>query len=199
MINKTLLFTILFISCNINKQEKKTLEDYPLIIKTFNQSEISDLKKVLSFFDNEMRIEFKSKSIQKNYSSFYKKSLKELDSGRIYVGFTFKKQAKLIEELKETTFNGIWDVGKSFTEKDTINVINLKVKGVYAKFLKELGKENKAIKRYIDDLVFNYDITPEQSYFFINNYDSLDITDERVRLMIAIHYLTLNNIYGEKE
>jgi len=197
MIKKLLLLLLLLSCC----KEDKTLGKSPTIMKLFNKHEILDLERILTFFDNQIIGEFKSKSLRKNYSLFHEKSLKRLDSGEIYLGFSYEKQDKLILELKKSTFKKIWDLGKSYNNnnKDTTSIINLKVDGNYMKFLEIIGKENIAIKKYVDDLTFNYDITPSQSYFFVNNYDSIDIKDERIRLMIAIHYLTLNNIYGKRE
>lgn len=198
MIKKLILLLgllLLLSSC----KEDKSLGKSPAIMKLFNKTEMLDLEKILTFFDNQIFNKFKSKSLVQNYSLFYEKSLMRLDSGEIYLGFSYEKQNKLILELKESTFKKIWNLGKSYNKKDTTSIVNLKVDGNYIKFLKTLGKENIAIKKYVDDLIFNYDITPSQSYFFINNYESINIKDERIRLMIAIHYLTLNNIYGGRE
>lgn len=191
-----LLIIVLFFNCNYNTIKK--LENYPKITKIFNYSEIQDLDIILTFFDTKISNEFKSSSIKESYSSYYRKSLNELDNGSLYIGFLYNEQIELINKIKKSTFKEIWNKGENFSKNDTLDLIYLRTDGKYAEFLKILGDENIAIKKYINDLTLHNDITPEQSYFFLNNYKSIDINDERIRLVLAIHYLTLSNIYGER-
>lgn len=195
MIKKIILLSAILLTLNSCKQNETNLSQYPLIKETFNKSEIVDLEKILTFFDYQIHQEFKTKSIKDDYSFFYKKSLKDLENGIMYIGFSLRQQDSLFREINQKTISEIWNKGKSFKETDTVNIIYLKTDSKYIEFLKSLGKKNNYIKSYTDDLTNFLDITPHQSYFFTNNYDSLNFNDDRVRLIIAIHYLTLNDTY----
>jgi len=123
---------------------------------------------------------------------FHKKSLENLDKGVLYTGFSYNKQQQLIDEIDKSTLDKIWTKGKSFRNTDTIDILNMNVQGKFFSFLKEFSSSNETFKDYANEIEFSYDITPKQSLFFIENFKYLNFTDE-VRLIMAIHYLTLNS------
>ena len=66
-------------------------------------------------------------------------------------------------------------------------------KSLFGCGLSTLGKNNLIAKDYYTTTEMFGTITPSIVAEMIKEYKELDISDVRVRLMIALHYLTLND------
>ncbi len=75
----------------------------------------------------------------------------------------------------------------------------LKHEGAFEIFLSNLAKENKGIEYYHTTLIKTGDITPSMVSNILINYKYYNIQQPEIRLIIAIHYLTLNDQYHRKE
>lgn len=187
----------IIVSCsNYKKTKPKKLEDSKIVNQVFDKREIHDLQKILSFFDGQIMSSFKGKSLLDSYDLFNEKELELKNEGLIFGNISFSDQQKLNSKIKETTFKEIWDLGKildidEIGSKQSFLFIN--PNGKYISYLKKLGLKNKFIEDYSNIVSQNYDIPPSLVYVITDNYNKIDVSDENIRLMIAIHYLTLND------
>ncbi|MBK8627678.1 MAG: hypothetical protein IPN86_19590 [Saprospiraceae bacterium] len=79
------------------------------------------------------------------------------------------------------------------TFPDSIQSIHIN-KGKYLDYLeKEISQINPKTKLYIEKFSMAGDISPSIFADVVKNYGEYDIEDERIRLLIAIHYLTINH------
>ena len=78
-------------------------------------------------------------------------------------------------------------------------VHDLYQKSDYIKFLEDVGKENEKVAFYHDRFMQVGDISPTIVAFMMKEINEEDVMDERVRLMMAIHYLTLNEKNVERQ
>ena len=190
------LITILFL-INFSAKSQERLNDNSTIKTVFNEIEIKDLETILNFFDNKIcETENINKSnILECYSSFFERMAKSENAGSIEFRIPFNEQENIYKLINQTTFDEIWIFGKNWKREtnQTFKYLSYNLNGKYVKFLEKLGIENKVIKTYIESLYAAGDISPSMFANVLMGYKNYDITNSQIRLMIAIHYLTLND------
>lgn len=204
---RIILLNILFfilISCSI--KEKRKLESDSIITSVFNKTEIQDLQTILNFFNKQIceNEDFDGQNINNYYQDFMKRLKSESieSNGTIYLEIPFEEQLKMYKRIENSTFNEIWLFGKSFplgSSTDTLKSIFINHSGKYPKFLKEVGKKDSIINIYQEQLSNSGDISPQMFSSLLMGYENYNIKDIKVRLVIAIHYLTLNDENLRKE
>jgi hypothetical protein len=202
---KKLLYVVLSIfllSCstseNIQLDSTKTITEY------FNKYEIKDLQLLLDFFNQEICTSKESDSDYLNQC--YEKYCTEIKSEMslrtsLNPKIDYNKQLNMYEKINKTTFNKIWKIEKSLDLRTNENVkdLGLNYNGKYLDFLKKYGEDNKAVQSYFESIKTSGDISPSTNAIIIKEYKLLDISDIRTKLIIAIHYLTLNDKLNRKE
>jgi CRISPR/Cas system CMR-associated protein Cmr5 small subunit len=216
-----IILVVLIVAAGCSNQ--KTIESNPTIKKVFNESEIKDLQLILEFFEKQIcSIENKEDSkINDCYDSFIQRMTGAVETGGLEINIPFGEQKKLYNTINDSTFNEIWDmswirtiphsnsylkrIGKdtlSIEEReksDTTNYIELKYEGKYVSFIEEYGNKSPVIKRYHENFVNAGGIGPSMISSIMMNYEYYDIKDIRMKLIFAIHYLTLNDQHIRKE
>lgn len=195
-----LIFNLTLISCS-SKRDK--LGNNPSIQSIFNEKEINDLEKILDFFENQIsEIENRPiENLQNCYESFFIRLEKAEKTGFIEIKIPFGKQLNLYNEIDTSTFNQIWCFHRSWKcgSSDTLKSISINLNGKYVVFLESLGKEYSIIKRYDEMLRGCGDISGGMVASLLMLHKKYDTTDIRIRLFIAIHYLTLNDQFERNE
>ncbi len=182
---------------------KSELKADLIISNVFDDAEIRDLSKILTFFDEQICIvqQIDNSRIKDCYQAYFERMKKAAKTGNIEIKIPFEEQQKMYSNMDESTFRQIWYFGKNWRRNlpDTIKSIGLKCDGKYAEFLKIVGNENNVIKEYYESLKACGDISPTMVADLMMNYKNYDINDVKIRLIIAIHYLTMNDQYERKE
>jgi len=195
-----LMFNLTLISCS-SKRDK--LGDNSSIQSIFNEKEIIDLEKILVFFENQIsEIENRPiEDLQKCYESFFIRLEKAEETGFVETKIPFGKQLNFYNEIDTTTFNQIWCFHRSWNygSSDTLKSISINLKGKYVVFLESLGKEHGLIKKYDEMLRGSGDISGGMVASLLMFHKKYDTNDIRIRLLIAIHYLTLNDQFERDE
>ena len=199
---RILLTFLLLPGLRVSGQELRT---DPTVNSIFTSREISNLEKILNFFAQQICTSGEIDDHQEIscYTS-YCRNLKERTSAfsSVDLKLSLAAQREFYNRLDTSTFNEIWHHEKSWNTKtgDTITRINLDPEGNYAKFLEALGHEYSQVGEYYDDLESMGGICPTQLAQLLMNYREFNFTDERIRLLFAIHYLTMNEQFsGKKE
>jgi len=186
-----LLLAFSFFLNNCNKTKYVHLENDSLVKKHFNKNEIKDLRNILFFFENEI-----NKNCDKTNKECFRQYLK--NGGENYknkkLGINKEKQANILKNISNSTFNKIWRYG--YRTKDSIDIIMINPGSKYMDFLEDLGSVKPNIKKYYNaatsiPVVLN---AGSINYVFFH-YNDFDLKDEKERLVLAIHFLTLNSIY----
>ncbi len=187
-----IILTIFGLACN--KNENLRLKDDKTLAKYFNLSEINDLENILHLFENEI-----SKNCNKTTVVCFKKFLDKARNNINIENFEFSERlnGKIIQEkISKSTFDKIWYNSYMFTNKnqDSVPVIMIKTKSNYIDYLKELSISKPYLKKYLKDGTspLNSFIQGTTILYILNNYEQFDLSDERDRLILAIHYLTVN-------
>ncbi len=195
-----LIFIFTLISCS---GKKNKLADSQTFLNTFNSNEIEDLQLLFNFFIENICSSKEKENLDACYDNFFKNMEKGFDTGNMELTWDFENQKRIYHQFSDSTFNEIWSYGKSWNNrnypKDTFRTVNINLNGKYFDFLKRVGKKDTIIRTYYETLEASGDLPPSLVAGLIKNYNSYNVEDVRVKFIIAIHYLTLNDQYKRKE
>ena len=191
-----LLFALFLFGCTNPFQGKKMFKAN----NVFSKNETQELIGFLHQFDLELA---KIERINKNelntlYATFFKRLKSQVKDGKIEVGFDIEGQERLEstldDKLKKELWANMWEIrNENQTMPDTIYYSVINVKGRFFNFMKtELASSNQVIKNQIKRIESAGDMTPGFFADIILFPEKYDILDDRIRLMIAIHYVGLN-------
>ncbi len=195
---KGMCFCLIIFSVGCQPDQKSLIE-YPQIGQVFDKHEIDDLDRIITFFNRTIcRSEnLEGSDVLKCYDLFFKRMKNGEQKGIIEIQIPQQDQEHLLDILNPTTINEIWSK-YTIKNKSTVDIeiLNLKTVGKYNRFLNEMGKENKNIRQYVESLEAVGEFTPFMVYDVLVNYSEYDVSDKRIQLFIAIHYLTFNKHFS---
>ena len=172
-----ILFLIILSAC---KQESEIQNPDGI----WTETELTELNTIVSEFDQILTAEYKTDSKKKAYLE-YSNYVFQNDIIPILNGME-----KLSSDLKKfVVFDKIW---WKYTDSNS-EYFNLNTDSNYQIYLTEIGKTSDFIKDYTDRFNSASDIQPSVIAGFSKNIENLDLTDKNIRLIFAIHYLTLLN------
>ncbi len=192
---------LVLIGCSTSNREK--LESNSTITTVFNKSEIRDLTKILEFFNEQICA---AQNVDKNnlldcFQSFFMRLAEADQTGSIEIRIPYEEQQNMYKQISDSTFNQIWLFEKIWNRHstDTLKHINYKYDGKYVEFLSALSKEDEVIRNYYENFKALRGISPSMVAELVKNYDFYNINDIRIRLVVAIHYLTMNDQFERNE
>lgn len=201
--NKIIFCSILIFLFSCNNENTSQLESN----KIFTQSETKEIIKLLQKFDTEIcKFEKKeNEDFSECYQSFFERILKETEGGNYNIGIDKNNQLKIVESLSPDLKKEFWIETKGVINRriqnsksneifpDSIQFINIS-KGKYFEYLeKEISQIDSKTAEYFEKYSLAMTISPSVFSDVIVNYKDYNIKDDRIRLLIAIHYLTLND------
>jgi hypothetical protein len=194
---KILLITGLILLTTNSCQDGTKLSESKTFHKTFSEKTIQELQLLFDFFNTSISSTTDCEDLTDCYWSLFDQLLKSEENGSIDLPLSFEEQMKVYERISKSTFNEIWAFGIGYNYReapnDTFNIIGINSYGKYIQFLKEVGQDYPMIKGYTEGVEAAGDIPPSIIAGILMNYKQLDIKDTRVKFIIAIHYLTLND------
>ena len=198
-----LLISTMIVALSCTTQRQNDLSNDQTIKESFNTIEINDLTKIQSFFDKSIGLteSDKQENLEKVYTDFFLQNSDIEKVSDFKLSLNFNDQKKLYNQLDKRTFDNIWEISWStkWNSNDTIKHIQLNRQGKYVEFLKSFGEQDSVINNYYNSLEIAGDISPSMFADLIKNYKNYNIKDPKIRLIIAIHYLTLNDQFERKE
>ncbi|MFK7806447.1 MAG: hypothetical protein AB8F74_01475 [Saprospiraceae bacterium] len=195
----TLLLT--FCCCAENAPRQSYLKSDELIDMHFNKYQITDLEKLMAFFESEIcgTVPSTPEEAITCYKAYGKLLADRSSFGNMDLKIPLEKQNRLLEEIRPVTFEAIWVKANDDANTTSNGLFGLKYGGQYANFLKHFAKENETIQQYVDVFDQAGIITPSMIANVLLDYEKFGIEDQRGRLALAIHYLTLNRMFAEAE
>jgi hypothetical protein len=121
-------------------------------------------------------------------------------TGTIYVPIQFAAQKKMYQKLSPGAFTEIWLRGIAVNQEtgDTTERMNLSYNGKFMRFLETLAQEYPLLGAYLKSFREEQGMNSVMIESFLYNYHLYQVSDVRVRLLFALHYLTINDIYERK-
>jgi hypothetical protein len=195
-----LTYLIFAIGCSAATND---LESDKTINKIFNKDEVKDLETLVNFFENQICLgqNIDTPNKQDCYESFFKHMVQCEKTGEIILNISFEEQKKMYNQIRKKTFNEIWGLGWQTWNNngEKLKLYGLQTKGKFVEFLHELSLDYPIIDHYYNTFIMAGDIAPSMVANIIMRHEELDTSDIRIRLMLAIHYLTMNDRYERKE
>ena len=192
-----LLISTLLIALSCTTQKQNDLLNDQTTKKLFTTTEINDLAKIQTFFDKSIGLtdSDKQENVEKVYTDFFLQNADIEKVADFKTLINFSDQKELYNQLDENTFNDIWEISwsKKGNSVDSLQHIQLNGHGKYMDLLKTVGKQDTVINNYYNSLEIAGDISPSMFADLVRNYENYNINDSKIRLIIAIHYLTIND------
>lgn len=183
----------LLITLLVGCSAPKSLEENETLLKVFSQSEATGLQEIHDYFSDqicEMTGESDPASCFENFMSGIKEESPK--SGALPDLHDKKEQDDFFASIDKELFDQIWDKN-DFMDASGIKKSNLELKnqGKYTDFLLEFGKEDPSIAKYHDMLLGAGFISASMVADVMMFPEKYDVNNVCVRLVIAIHYLTV--------
>ncbi len=174
----------------------KTQYSTTVMQNNFSEKQIKDLEKITVFFKESICLS-KNPKFKKCFEKLPHEYMEAVGSP-VWSNINFEKQKKLYKQISDSTFNQIWVFCKSINfnnNKKTLKSICSRYNGKYQKYLIDFGKQNEAIKVYANKVV-GAGVYPTLYLHYshiLRNKKYFDLNDPNIQLIIAIHYLSLND------
>ena len=187
-----LLSVLLILQLNLSC---KTQEATIALKNNFTTEQIVDLNRIIDFFKSEICVyqkdDFKTCFLQIPFK------FTETSNNSFWTTINFEEQKRLYQQISESTFDEIWGFCKStyFPSQTTAMDIFAITNGKYQKYLSDLAKTNPRVAEYLKRIEAsgdfnNFDIQYEQ---ILSDKKYFDLKDKNTQLIIAIHYLSMND------
>ena len=161
----------------------------------FSTEQIADLNKITEFFKSQIctnaSTDFQTcfDNLPNLVKNGYSPILERLD---------FNSQNELYKSISKKTFNEIWMFCQTKNYQTKSEYESLCAAGYgkkYANYLTEIGKKNKSVAEYADRLIKSGDFEftlyfPQQIY---KNKKDFDLKDSNIQVLLAIHFLSIND------
>ena len=182
--------------------KKSPLQSDPTITEIFTEAEIHDLETILTFFDGQIcnMLNVRSDSILDCYHTFLMNVAGAQRSGVIYIPVQFPAQKAMYARLSPAAFQEIWLRGAGINQEtgETSERIALSSNGKFMRLLERLKEDYPLLGAYHKSFSEEHAMTSVMIETFLYNYQLYNMRDVRIRLLVAIHYLTLNDMYERK-
>lgn len=192
----------LFLPQSCQNKSGSLLAADPDIKTIFTETEIKDLETILDFFEGQIceLSQVRRDSILDCYDEFFKNVSTAQGSGIIYIPVPFHEQLEMYKKLSATTLQEVWLVGTAVnqTTGDTTERFSLSTEGKYVQFLKALRKDYQILEAYQRSFLQERKMATPMIETLLYNFHLLNLKDIRIRLFVALHYLTLNDLYERK-
>jgi hypothetical protein len=189
----TIISILFFLSCNSELTTKE-------LNNNFSKEQIHDLNKIIEFYKNEI-----SNSSSSDFKTLFNLQLKEFSekgkNPKIY-DLDYSKQKALYNTISKETFKSIWYFCEQYHSKTDISkrIICFDSKTKYKYFLADVGRYNKHIAEYAkiqNNLGLDTTTWLEQTILMYPK--EFDLSDQNIQLIIAIHYLSQNDLNKRNE
>jgi len=194
----SILSFLIIVSCSSKQESFNSLSNK----QAFNNSDIESIKSIIEYFESKVGIN--KDELSKSYLLLFEQTV--LNSDSIFNNVFVKGNLRsFISGLPKSVKSEIWTTNKAtayrsydnmkFAEPIYYDSFDINPRGKYIELLKEISKEDRSIKFYVDEIILSGCLP---SYFIISdlvfgNKDNkgIDLESDYWRMIIAIHYFTM--------
>ncbi len=176
------------------------LQDDSILTKYYEPDEVEQMEAILIFFDTYvLRACSGNSDIEVCYQQYFDRLLASNDFN---IGIPFKDQAELyFKELDKEVIHSIWGYSPNRTQLEGgqmkfYNAIDYNRKGRYWKFMKDVAEAEPYFDKYVEPIEAAGTIS--QPTGFLHDSSGLNFSNERHRLILAVHFLTYNDQIATK-
>lgn len=169
----------------------------------FTKEEIEDLIIIMDFFEHEICDvqQVTSANVESCYHALFETILKSEGTGTLYVPVPFHKQLDMYKTLTDAAFTDLWKQGIAVNQEtgDTSVRMTLSYEGKYMQFLDSLNADYQILDAYKNSFRKERKISRAMIETVMYNSPQYNLSDPRMRVFLALHYLTLNDQYERKK
>ena len=195
-----LIFLIAGLACN--DKSKHAIANDPTIQQIFTPEEINDLSAIITFFEQQIcdMLNVESDSITDCYLHLLFNVASAQRTGVIYIPIQFEAQQQMYSQLSPAAFTEIWLRGSGVNRETgaALERMTLSYDGKFMLFLESLKADYPLLGAYHQSFSEEHAITAVMIETFLYNYHLYNISDVRIRLLVALHHLTINDMYERK-
>jgi len=169
------------------------------MLEIFTEEEVEDLQAMLQLFETQQcaLLEEAATDLAVCYNAFAA-AVKDGKPGTDYLPISYEAQHMTFGDFHSGTIAAFWSNQMLMRADDPSKQIMALVyqpEGKIREFLELLGKEYILVQQYAE--IFNsiHTITPKMEEDVIRNLKAFNLADIRVRVFLAVHFLTLNDNY----
>jgi len=184
---------------------QESFENDSIISTLFNENEIADLEKILVFFEGQIESILKEKNtynrsmnVHRNYLNFISIPPNDRDFDTF---ISINDQLLFYNQISASTFNKIWEFDITTITETMIDYKYLTYRrgGNYISFLKKLGDEYEHFASYPRLYESMGTFCASVWWHPIIEHEKYNLEDIKVRLFVAIHFMTINDQAKRKE
>ena len=193
-----LILGIALVSCK--KKEENPLAKAPGMREIFTAEELTDLNDLLKLFEGEIcqTYEGEPTDLRQCYDAFFA-SLKGAKPGVDYIPISFEEQHRVIGNFHTGSLATFWNnqvvMRKQEVGPKKILSLVYQPNGKLLEFFKMVGKDHVLVEQYAEDFEAIHTISPVMEQEMFRTIGLYDLSDVRVRLVLALHFVTLNDNY----
>ncbi len=202
MINKLLVSVVvsaLSYSCSSIPENtiRERMEGDKIICDSFSEQELEGLEKLILFFEKQTCGPFKDSKYRRSkecYENFFGRIEEGLTDEELNIGIPFEEQTQMYATLDQDFFEMLWILGQeSIPDGGQRSYIMLNPNSNFIIFMANSSNENIKIKDYFDSYSATGDLPPSMIADIALDDGWRKVDDIKIKLLIVIHYLTLND------
>lgn len=182
------------ISC---QKESTGLASYPRVTSTFSAEEVTELQEFLDTFTSLIcqKVNQDNADSSACFIAYLQKVSATKNSGKLETFLSSDEINSLLSSMDPSTLREVWMPFMAVVERNTIDTIeiqSLNPDGKYGLFLEKMAEESPQLNSYF--LAYNNlrMLSPTMISQILMDWQSLNIKDESIRLVLAVHQVTLS-------
>jgi hypothetical protein len=189
-----LLSLLVLFSCANNhiqtSEKNNVLANDSTIVKVFSIEEIKGLQLMLDFFTKEIcsYAGIDASDPSKGFTGYLSMLKEQSISGSYKIPFSLAQQNELFKNVSSQLIKEIW-----IPSSDPKSYELIATNGKYLTFLTILANEDPVWMSYKNNVLSAGTISASNQAMVILQPDLFDTDDIRIRLLIAIHFFTINS------
>ena len=185
------------ITSSCSKQENILLMNDNLVNNYYNSTEIAELMRIQLFFDEAIGITnmLDTDELENAYSQLFMLNKDIKQASELQIPFDEEDVRALFGKIDVDVINDIWGQNSFITGivSEGSKDLEINANGEFVRLLKEMGEKDLQAKEYYNSLKLPGDITPNLVASLAKASDQYNIDDPKIRLLIAIHYITIRD------
>ncbi|EDP95648.1 hypothetical protein U8527_06350 [Kordia algicida OT-1] len=142
----TILLSIISCVFIFSCEKKSEIQTTPELQQIFNDTEIGDIGKIISFYEEHLKKQTNSNQIDSAFHKFAKENVNAMSYD--VSGFDDESIQRLYKNIDQETYDEIWEESKGFNYEinDSITIQNIAYEKKFMNYLKLVGEKEPKIQ-----------------------------------------------------
>ena len=173
----------------------------PGMQEMFTPDELADLNSILLYFEGQIcQLAEEGATPEECYTAF-RQHIKGAEPGTDYLPLEFEAQRALLGRLHNGTQATFWNqqlVKRDDNPNGSVRTLVYQAQGKLVDFMERLGQDYILVAQYVKGFRAVHTISPMMEQEILNTMHLFNLQDIRVRVFLALHFVTVNDSYKRK-